>query len=357
MILAVIFTICLLSKHIKICLYVDMSIEFDSLINLLRAAGEPTRLRIIALLANGEMVAQEITNILGQSQPRVSNHLKLLHEAGLIEKRAEGSWVFHKLTENPQARILINTIMELMDSNNIQIMKDIEKFLDIRIKREEQAKSYFEKVAPEWETLRALHQPEEGVSKAMLELIGGRKFKFHLDLGAGLGSVLEGLSDISEASEGIDRSHKMLAMARVRLEKFGGKIRVRHGDIFSLPHDSEIADLVSIHQVLHYLEDPKAALKEAIRVLSPNGVLLIAEFAPHNNEELRTEFGHKRLGLSTKDINAWCIDFGLVPDGEILVASDKSKNSKNALQVNVLSFTKPAKAMKMDNVINPREYA
>lgn len=334
-----------------------MSNDFDSVINLLRAAGEATRLRIVALLTNGEMVAQEITAILGQSQPRVSNHLKQLHEAGLIEKRSEGSWVFHKLSDAESPKRITNLVLEMLGTFNHQIELDKRKFFEIRQKREEQAKSYFEKVAPEWETLRALHQPEKGVEEALLNLIKGEKFNLHLDLGAGLGSILECLQPYCVQSEGIDRSHQMLAIARFRTEKYDGKIRLRHGDILHLPHLDQSADLVSIHQVLHYLDDPMAAIKEASRVLKTNGVLLIAEFAPHKNEELRTDFGHKRLGLAPQDIVTWCKNNGFEEAGAILVSDENKKDHKEALKVNVMKFVKNATNIKIDAPITKRKFA
>lgn len=334
-----------------------MSTSFESILKLLRAAGEPTRLRIIALLTYDEMVAQEITSILAQSQPRVSNHLKHLFEAEIIERRAEGSWVFYRLGEKPEIRRIVSLIMEVLGDGSPVFLKDKEKYLEIREKREEQAKHYFEKIAPDWDRLRALHQPEKRVESALKALLGTRKFKMHLDLGAGLGSILETLKDFSETSEGIDRSHKMLAMARVRLEHLKDKTRVIHGDILNLPYRDNFADIVTIYQVLHYLDNPKAALKEAMRVIKPDGVLLIAEFAPHSNEDLRSEFGHKRLGFKQSELIDWCVDLGLRLEGQEFVTGRDDSKSANSLDVNILKFSKPDNTIIFDAPIVKKDFA
>ncbi len=329
-------------------------------IEILKAAGEDTRLRIIALLAQGELAAQEISNVLGQSQPRVSRHLKLLAEAGIIEKRAEGSWVFAKLSSDPKLLSIINPIIDAIASDDHIIIKDTHKLIDIRKAREIVAQNYFDAIAPEWESLRKLQQPEKLVEDALLSLVKKEEFEFHIDLGAGTGNILGLFAEQAKRSEGIDKSRSMLALARSRLDEIkGANISIRMGDIFNLPYEDNVADLITIHQVLHYLDDPRDALKEAARIIKSNGILLIADFAPHQFEELRDKHGHKRLGFTQKEIEKWCDDCGfeLVEHKIVGGAQPNNNEDKPLLSVHVMKFKMRAKKIKIDTPIkNNREF-
>lgn len=320
-----------------------------TIIDILRAAGEDTRLRIIALLSHGELTAGELSSVLAQSQPRVSRHLKLLFEAGIIERRAEGSWVFVRLSYKEPAYSLIQNIIKSVNNEDFTLKRDLEKLHEIKQARQESAKAYFEKIAPEWESLRKLHQPEKAVEDAMLEMVKGQNFKLHLDLGSGMGSLLETFANISEKSEGIDTSRGMLNLARARFDEIGANnLSVRQGDILNLPYEPNTADFISIHQVLHYLDNPQAAINEAARVMKEGGVLLIADFAPHDFEELREKFGHLRLGFAEDEVKKWCEASGLKIEE---IKSVKDENQKTGLIVNIYKAIKP-KNMKIDNLTN-----
>lgn len=311
-------------------------------IDILRAAGEVTRLRILALLSYGELTAGELSSVLGQSQPRVSRHLKLLVEAGIIIRRPEGAWVFVRLSNLEPAASLIVKILSALNQKDDIIIRDNARLAEIKNQREAWAKAYFETIAGEWQSLRKLHQPEAAVEKAMLQLVKGRKFDFHLDLGSGFGDLLEAFAKQTKSGEGIDRSRGMLAMARARFDdRNDDHICVRMGDIMALPYQADNADLITIHQVLHYLSTPQAAIKEAARVLKTNGVLLIADFAQHGFEELREKYGHIRLGFDPQEIRDWCAEAGLKVEQIINV---KDSENQSSLAVNVFAATK------MDNV-------
>lgn len=307
-------------------------------IEILRASGEVTRLRILALLSYGELTAGELSNVLGQSQPRVSRHLKLLAEANIIERRPEGAWVFVSLSNKEPANLLTKTILSTLNEDDFTISRDKERLNEIKSQREEQAKAYFETIAGEWQSLRKLHQPEEDVEAAMLSLVKGKKFNFHLDLGSGFGDLLAAFAKQSVRGEGIDSSRGMLAMARARFDdRNDTHISVRMGDILALPYQNNVADLITIHQVLHYLDNPLAAIKEAARVLANDGVLLIADFAKHNFEELREKYGHIRLGFNPEDVKNWCEQAGLQVQE---IKNIQNKNGKSALSVNIFAAIK-----------------
>jgi ArsR family transcriptional regulator len=310
----------------------------NNVIEILKAAGEDTRLRIIALLNNGELSAGELSSVLAQSQPRVSRHLKLLAEAGIVERRTEGSWVFVRLSNNEPAKAIITKIISSLDNNSFILTRDLAKLKEIREARQERAQKYFEKIAPEWESLRKLHQPEGVVEAAMLKVANGRKFDFHLDLGSGMGIILETFANDVKRGEGIDTSHGMLNLSRLRFDESENKhLGARLGDVYCLPYNNESADLITIHQVLHYLDNPSGAMAEAARVLKPGGLLLIADFAPHNFEELRNKYGHIRLGFADWEFEEWCKNSDLT-----IVSIQSFKNDKNAsgLEVKMYAITK-----------------
>jgi ubiquinone/menaquinone biosynthesis C-methylase UbiE len=284
----------------------------DHIVDIVRAIGEPTRLRILSLLAQGEMAAGEMSAVLNQSQPRVSRHLKLLTEAKLIERRPEGAWVFFRLSGHEQGDPILQSVLSQLSRSDFVLARDQERLAQIHVQREQQAQTYFEAAAVEWETLRKLHQPDEAVESALRAATGDEAFDLHIDLGSGTGRMLELFSTSAKRSEGVDSSRKMLSLARARIDGEGARtLSVRQGDILALPYGDQVADLVTIHQVLHYLREPSLAVSEAARVLAIGGVLLIADFAPHSFEELREKHAHRRLGFSDDEVKAWCQRNGL----------------------------------------------
>lgn len=300
--------------------------RMESIIDILKAAGEPTRLRILALVARGELSAGELSVVLGQSQPRVSRHLKLLHEAGLLERRPEGAWVFFRLMADGVAARLAAAILSETPPDDPLFARDLDRLSRVHAQRAAAAAAYFEAASGEWEVLRRLHQPEEAVEARLVELMVGRPVQFHLDLGSGTGRILSLFADQAVRGEGIDSSRAMLAAARSRLDGLGKPgLAVRQADILALPFDDASADLVTLHQVLHYLSAPEAAVAEAARVLRPGGTLLVADFAPHAFEELRAHHAHRRLGFAPEEVAGWLAEAGLVlraqdtvhpPDGQ-----------------------------------------
>ncbi len=290
--------------------------RMDRLVTMLRAAGDPTRLRLLLVLREAELTVSELVAIAGQSQPRVSRHLKLLSEAGLIERFKEGSWVFYRAAEAGSGAALSAAIAEAARENSAAHESDMKRLAQVREARAAAAAAYFKANAAEWEKIRALHAPEKDVEAAILRNIAGSPIENLLDAGTGTGRMLELLGPRVKHAIGIDTSPDMLAIARDRIER--GNIRhaqVRLADIFRLPfaNGTTLAgfDAVLFHQVLHYLDDPQAAVIEAARTMRAGGKLLIADFAPHDLEFLRTEFAHRRLGFSDKEVQGWFSTAGL----------------------------------------------
>lgn len=287
----------------------------EELLAGLRAAGERTRLRLLFLLSHGELNVKELTRILGQSQPRISRHLKLLCEAGLLERHREGSWVLFRLSDAGVPGALSRLVVDMTPSTSAEIQRDLRRLDDVRKAREAAAAEYFRENAQSWDTIRSLHVAEEDVERALLAACGSGSVETLLDLGTGTGRVLELLGGRADQGIGIDMSHAMLAIARSNLQRAGlNHCQVRHGDLFNLPYDNASVDLITVHQVLHYLNDPERALQEAARVLRADGRMLIVDFAPHEVEFLREHHAHRRLGIADGQMQTWLARAGLKAD-------------------------------------------
>jgi len=302
------------------------SVSLTHLVAQLRAAGEITRARILALLAHGELSVGELAQVLNQSQPRLSRHLKFLTGAGLIERLPEGAWVFYRLPAEGGARALVDQLIASVDTNDPELRRDLDRLHDVKAERAEAAGQYFARVADEWDRLRALHYAEADIEKAVLAAAGPGPFDLVVDFGTGTGRMLTLFAGMARRVEGIDLSHQMLTVARSKLQEAGAaNASVRHGDATSSPYTDGSASLVIIHQVLHFLDDPGRALVEAARVLAPGARLIVVEFAPHTLEHLRAEHAHRHLGVSEADMARWADRAGLAvravktfraPDGE-----------------------------------------
>lgn len=287
-------------------------VGLDALVSTLKAAGESTRLRILALLAEGDLTVKDLTTILGQSQPRISRHLKLLVEAGLVLRFPEGAWAYYRLAEPALHGGLASSLLAALDFSDSPLERDRARCEAVKRAHAEAAANYFAANAGSWDRLRSLHVSEAAVEAAMREAVGDRPFGSLLDIGTGTGRILELFQDLYGSAVGIDPSQPMLAVARANLERAGiASAQVRQGDVYSLTMAADRFDLVTIHQVLHFLDDPGRAVGEAARMLRPGGRLLIVDFAPHDLEFLRAEHAHRRLGFAHDQVRGWFEDAGL----------------------------------------------
>ena len=285
-----------------------------SLVSSLRAVSEETRLRIVALLAEGELSVSDLTDILGQSQPRISRHLKILAEAGVVERHREGAWAFFRLAEGVSDSF-IQPILATLDSQDPGLSEDRDRLASVRTQRSQAAQAFFARLAPRWDELRSLHVPEGTVEAAVLDVLGPAKIGALVDLGTGTGRMLQVLAPLTERAVGLDASHAMLSVARANLARAGfARAELRQGDIHAPPLAPGSFDLVLIHQVLHYLDDPARALVQAGRLLVPGGRLLVVDFAPHDLEFLRETQAHRRLGFAPEQVCAWLEEAGLATE-------------------------------------------
>lgn len=286
----------------------------DQLLAGLRAAAEPTRLRLLALCAHAELTVTELTQILGQSQPRVSRHLKLLSEAGLIDRFREGAWAYYRLASGGQGVALGRTLVDLVPAGDAQLGRDLERLESIKAARARAAAEYFRANAERWDEIRSLYVAESEVEAALLRLFGERPVVDFLDIGTGTGRILEVFAGRVERGLGVDLSHDMLRLARARLEQAGVRhCQVRHGDMYNLAIPPASFDVVVIHQVLRYAEEPAAVVAEAARMLKSGGRLAIVDFASHEVELMRAEHRHRWLGFDDAEVARWRLAAGLEP--------------------------------------------
>ena len=286
--------------------------SFDDVVAILKSIAEPTRLRILGLLASGELNVKDLTRILGQSQPRISRHLRLLDDAGLIQRYREGNWVYCRLATGGASDGILEAARQLLPDDAPVLARDRARLDAVKREANDIALAFFNETAAEWDRLRALQAGEAEIERAILERAGSGPFGLMLDLGTGTGRMLEVFANRIGAGIGIDQSRPMLGFARARLERAGlDHCQARFGDILHLPFADVSADLVVVHQVLHFFDDPLPALEEARRILKPGARLLIVDFAPHDLEFLRADFAHRRLGFARQQMAGWLADLEL----------------------------------------------
>jgi ubiquinone/menaquinone biosynthesis C-methylase UbiE len=304
------------------------------LVTALKAAAEPTRLRILALLAGGELNVKDLTRILGQSQPRLSRHLKLLAEAGLVERAREGSWVYFRLPHGTDT--LAQALIKDLDPADVVIARDRLRLENVKREREAAAQEYFHSQAGDWDRIRALHVAEADVEAAMRAALGRAPIDLLVDIGTGTGRILEVLADQYAQGLGYDLSPAMLAYARTKLERAGiSHAHVRQGDIYDLPLADGSAGAVVMHQILHFLSDPARAISEAARLLAPGGRMVIVDFAPHDNEFLRETQRHERLGFETPTVSLWLAESGLTVTETQALAPQRAVGDGSKLTVSI----------------------
>ncbi|HKX77426.1 MAG TPA: metalloregulator ArsR/SmtB family transcription factor [Novosphingobium sp.] len=294
---------------------------------LLKALADPTRLRIMRLLAHMELAVGELAQVLGQSQPRVSRHVRILCDAGLAARRKEGSWVFLSSAISERRAPPLGTaaarLLAVAEEDDASFAgrcaEDRRHLAAIRATREETAEAYFARHAAQWDTLRVLHSPDEPVEKALAAALGNGSLGALLDVGTGTGRMAELFAQSSTHVTAFDKSPEMLRIARARLQHLPADlVNLVQGDFTALPFGEDAFDTVLFHQVLHYAFDPETVLVEAARVTRPGGSIAVVDFAAHDREELRERHAHARLGFSDEQMLELLSEAGFT--GEAAVA-------------------------------------
>lgn len=278
---------------------------------IFKALADPTRLRIARLLSAMELSVGELAQVLGQSQPRVSRHVGILCDAGLAERRREGSWVFLRSTSGADDAspivAAVDRLLATAERENEEFADackdDRRKLAAIRTAREQLAESYFAQHAGDWDELRALHSADAQVERRLLETLADRALGTVLDIGTGTGRIAELFADRAERVVALDKNLEMLRVARAKLQHLPtAQVELVQGDFGDLPFAASSFDTVVLHQVLHFAQDPGLALTEAARVTRSGGRIAIVDFAAHDREELRSRHQHARLGFSDRQM-------------------------------------------------------
>jgi len=286
-----------------------------NLLNIMRALADPTRLRIVFLVRRLELSVGELVQILDQSQPRVSRHIRILDEAGLLERRKEGSWVFLRPSGLLTDGSLASLLAEADVSQAKAFQRDLLRLDEVRNARTDMAAQYFAAHADEWDSLRSLHIADSEVEARLAQILHSAPLGRVLDVGTGTGRIVELFAADASRLVAIDSSPEMLRLARAKIAnlspEIASKVDIKLGDFNMLPVGNGEFDTVIFHQVLHYAQHPEAVIAEAIRTLAPGGRLVIVDFAAHDLEELRTVHAHARLGFSDEFMKKAFTNHGL----------------------------------------------
>lgn len=290
--------------------------------DLTRALADPTRLRILRLLANMDLAVGEVAHVLGQSQPRVSRHVAILCASGLAERRREGSWIFLRLTVSPNSPDGLDAaIANLLDAAEgadeafaARCAEDRRHLAAIRSTRQKQAAEYFARHADDWGEIRAMLSPFKDLESLLQESLASAPVGRLLDIGTGTGRSAMALARQADHIVGLDRSPEMLRLARAELQDHPhDRWELVQGDFLALPFESDSFDTVLLHQVLHYASDPALPIAEAARVCRPGGRVVIVDLAAHEHEELRERHAHERLGFTDEQMLEWLTQNDLQP--------------------------------------------
>jgi ubiquinone/menaquinone biosynthesis C-methylase UbiE len=284
----------------------------DALLQSLKAAAEPTRLRILGLCAHAELTVSDLVTILGQSQPRVSRHLRLLVEANILERHQEGTWAWYRLAEAGNGGDFARTLVDLVPESDPVLGLDLRRLEEVRAERARQAEEYFRTNASKWSEVRGLHVDSGKVEEALIDILNVSDVGELVDIGTGTGSILELVGEKVTSAVGVDLSREMLSIARAALDRADLRnCQVRQADMYQLPFAGDRFDAATMHMVLHYAENPERAIAEAARVLRPGGRLVIVDLAPHTMSSLAEEHAHRWLGFSEAQMRRWFRNAGL----------------------------------------------
>lgn len=312
-----------------------MNTKFNLCVEQLRALGEPTRLRMISVLRQSDLSVGELVEILCQSQPSISQHLKTLTQCGLVERLPEGAFVFYRAATNDQGVVaLLNAIFSHCKIEQTELARDQSRLEFVRSARAKSVDSYFQQLTDDWNQTGELNYFDSELESVLLEAAGPNPLSNVIDIGTGIGQMLTLFSKRATSIEGVDCNHEMLMVARVNLTRDQiNNAKVRQGDATALPFSDDCADLVIVHQVLHYLDKPEKVIAEASRVLRPNGRLLIIDFSPHNLHFLRDHHSHRHLGLAQSLLAEWSRQFNLYPILHRELATKIDSEKKPTIQV------------------------
>lgn len=299
---------------------------------LLKACADETRIRLLNILINHELSVNEIVDMMGMGQSRISRHLKILLDAGLLKCRRDGVWAFYSGSTSGPGKSFIEAMLPML-SKDETLKKDLVTASAIIEERTKTARQFFNKIAGQWDRLKSEILGGFNLSKAIADL--SPECEKAADLGCGTGDLLTALKSKAQKIIGVDSSSEMLKEARTRLESAGNeKADLRLGELEYLPlRDREVSLAVS-SMALHHIQNPMQAIKEAGRILEKDGTFIIAEYGKHSDESMRQKYGDLWLGFHPDEIKYWLEDAGFRLSGI------ETYELKNSIKINIYKSIK-----------------
>jgi len=283
----------------------------DELQKVFKTLGDPTRVRILRLLETEPLVVQELMEVLGMAQSRVSRHLAILREAGLLTDRRDGTYVTYRFT--PPASGPWRDTWSLVSRNlddDPTAQRDRASLDPVLDARSAKSRSFFDAVGPEWDALRKVFNDDILRARAISRLIDPRLRV--VDVGTGTGILALELAKLGVGVIGVDNSRRMLEAAESKFAEAGvSGIELRRGEAHRLPLEDDEVDGSFAHMVLHYLPSPGDAVREMARVVKPGGSIVVVDFVRHEQEWMRQELGVVWLGFTPGEIDEWFLGAGL----------------------------------------------
>ncbi len=276
-----------------------------------KAFSDTTRVRLVNLLMHYELNVNEITAILDMGQPRISRHLKILSDSGLISPRRDGLWVFYSAVKDGEPRRFIDAVSYLFTIPSLD--EDIVRAMRVVEARAAETRNFFNTIAGDWDAKKSDLFREFNIEGKIIGRVP--RCDTAADLGCGTGDFLEFLKTKARTVIGVDNSPRMLEMARQRFSGNGGSIDLRLGEMEHLPMRDGEAEFALMNMVLHHLVAPDLGIREAARVIKRKSTLLIVEFEKHDSEALRTDHGDRWLGFEPGEITRWLEDAGFAVKG------------------------------------------
>ncbi len=302
----------------------------DSVV-LFKSLSDITRIRLFNILLHHELSVNEIVSVMGMGQSRISRHLKILVDSGILACRRDGIWAFYSVVGNGPGRRFADAVSYLLEDEAFS-EKDLSCTQQIVDDRRFNTMNFFNSIASEWDLLKQEIIGDLDLNAAIIDRMDNCRVV--VDLGCGTGDLIWKIKTIVSHVIGVDSSTKMLEETRNRLQKTDNGVDLRLGELEHLPLGNNEADCAVMSMVLHHLSDPEAVFEEVNRILKQKGTFIISDFDKHDNEALRKTYGDRWLGFSCEEIEKWLVNHGFT------LKSKDSLELKKTLKLNLFKAEK-----------------
>lgn len=267
-----------------------------------KALADETRIRLLNILLENELSVNELVYLMDMGQSRISRHLKILTDSGLLQCRRDGVWAFYSVSKKGKEKEFAEAVRFLF-TDEPELTEDLKNADLVMNDRKMKSKQFFNRIAREWDDLQQQIIGDFDLNGAILKHVDACNFA--VDMGCGTGKLLYHLKDIATVTVGVDSSPVMLEQARRLFKEENGNVKLRLGELEHLPIGDNKADCVIVSMALHHLSDPEKAIAEAARISNRKGKFIIADFEKHQNENMREKYGDRWLGFSKEEIGTF----------------------------------------------------